>query len=201
MIIRRFIVPTAIGAAALIGAMLIAINIGHAADLGGKPVSRAEAEAATTSPWTGFYAGLGIGAVAGVMDPIFGVDGYQYGAVVGYNQQIGRLIVGARVGYDQKHVTAFGSDVSAKEWYYGGIVGFALNNATMAYALAEQPHMTVMGMDTTGLTVGGGLATLLHKDWDLALEYKHETFKDIPNAREHVIGTRLSYHFNSLLGR
>jgi opacity protein-like surface antigen len=191
----RFLKPALAGfltAAVFVAAIFVAIIPANAADKGG--ITRAEAEKlAPVSPWTACYAGVSIGAVAGVMDPIFGVDGYSFGGFGGCDIQMGRIVIGATVDYSQMHVTAFGATEEAKHLSFGGRAGVLPTDNTLLYAKLARPRLTMDGDNTNGLAVGAGIDTMLAPNWMLRFEYSRETFDDIPDARAHVIWAGIAY--------
>ncbi len=175
--------------------LMVLATYAKAADKGGAPVTAAEAaRLAPTNPWSACHAGVTIGVVAGVMDPIYGVDGYQYGGALGCDLQINQLVIGAFTDYSWKHVTAFGNGVDGNAWTFGGRAGFLVNSSTLLYGLVGRSQLRIDGMgETNGLAIGGGIETLLRPDVSVALEYRRSTYDDITDGREHTVGVRLSY--------
>lgn len=195
----RFLKPALAGlltGAVFVAAIFVAIIPARAADKGA-PVTRAEAaKLAPVNPWSACYAGVAIGAVAGVMDPIYGVDGYAFAGFGGCDIQMGRIVIGATVDYGQMHVTAFGATEEAKHLSFGGRAGVLPTDNTLLYAKLARPRLTFDGDNTNGIGVGGGIDTMLAPNWMLRLEYTRETFDDLPNARAHVIWAGIAYKFD-----
>ncbi len=130
--------------------------------------------------WSGLYVGGNTGLVAGVNDAGAGEDGYIGGA------QVGALFAG--VGYD------------AKKWDVSGRLGFLITDHTLLYAKLSRPSLTNgMGEHAIGLGIGGGMETMIAKNWSLALEYERETYSAFPGAREHIGTLRINYHLPVLL--
>lgn len=172
-----------------------------AADKGGSAVASAGHEAPPSSGWTGCYIAGGVGIVAGIMDPIFGVDGYGYGVRVGCDIKAGVLVVGGLVDYDWKHVKVGSTTFTPHSWDFGGRAGVLVNSNALAYAVITRPTLSITGMpDSTGLGFGGGIETKLNNNFSVSLEYLRSTYDKIPNAREHDLTVRLSYHLPVLDG-
>lgn len=146
--------------------------------------------AVIASSWTGCHASAFGGGVSGVMDPGYGVDGYLYGLGIGCDMQLNRIVLGGFVDHAWMHVTQFGG-VDAREWSFGGRAGVLLTDNTLLYGLVSRPQLNIDGMGSvTGFGWGGGLETKLGglaNNWTAVLEYRQNTFDDIPDAREHQV--------------
>lgn len=176
--------------------MLIALpQLAGAADKGGPKRVFDDAPVAPTS-WTGIYVGGNIGMVAGIADPFYGVDGYQFGGRVGYDLQINRLVLGAFAGYDWKTVSIGSNSIDANELSFGGRAGVLVTDDALLYAVVFRPRLTIDNMGhTDGIGFGGGLEVKMTPNWSVSGEYNRETFSDIGhNAREHVVRFGVNYH-------
>lgn len=173
----------------------------HAADKGkAPPVSRAEAEKiAPTSPWTAFYAGGSLGAVAGVHDAGYGLDGWQYGGIAGVDMQINQIVIGARVTHDRKKVEFGGTSIDANATAFGGRAGVLVAPSALAYGCVDRVQkLKIDGVgDTSGLKVCGGIEALMRNDVSVALEYGRATYEDLSDAREHTFTLRGVYRFQA----
>ncbi len=192
---KNFLLYAAIGALALIGATIYATGYAKAADKGGI-VTRAEAEQMfPTNPWTAVYAGIGVGTGALTSDYGIGVDGIAFSGRVGADVQIGRILFGllADARYDHVSTTYFSAD--PKEWMVAARAGVLVSDHVLAYGLVGENWLSVSGMKTQGIALGGGLETAVTKNWRLGLEYLHVTYDDIPSAREQTVTARLIFAF------
>lgn len=168
----------------------------HAADKNAPPVTRAEAEQMfPTAPWTAVYAGIGIGTGALTTDYGVGVDGYQFSGRIGGDVQISRIVVGVLAQYGYDHVSLLGASLDPKEVLVAARAGVLLTDNVLAYGLAGETWLSVSGMNTHGLTTGGGLEVAMTKNWRLGLEYDHTTYDAIAASREQVIRASLIFAF------
>ena len=186
---------------AIIGlALLVVLKTAvFAADKGGPslPPVLSDAPYDAKPVWSGLYVGGNAGIVAGIVDPIFGVDGYQGGLQAGALLQMGRLIVGAEASYDWKKVQAFGTNINAHQWDYSGRLGVLVTDHTLLYGKLSRPTLTIDsfgGGNSAGIGFGGGMETMIARNWSLSAEYERDTFDKISTGREHVVSVRLNYH-------
>lgn len=192
---------TWIGIVVLAAFVLIALAVykpAHADTIKPAPVSRAEAEQlAPTSPWTACYAGASVGAVAGVHDAGYGLDGYQYGVIAGCDLQVNQIVLGARLSHDRKKVELGGTAIDANATAFGGRAGVLVAPSALLYGAVDRVQkLKIDGVgDTSGLKVGGGIEALMRQDVSVALEYGRATYEEIANAREHTVTGRIVYRF------
>lgn len=192
--IRRALLLAA-GAAALIGAMLIAVPPSYSADKGGI-VTRAEAEQMfPTNPWTAIYAGVGVGTGALTSDFGGGVDGIQFSGRIGGDVQISRILFGVLADYRYDHISTTFFTANPTEWMLAARAGILVSDHVLAYGLIGENWLKVNGMHTQGLAAGGGLEVAVTKNWRLGMEYLHVTYDDIPSAREQTVTARLIFAF------
>ena len=145
--------------------------------------------------WSGIYVGGNAGVVAGVNDLGDGADGYEGGAQVGALFQIGRLVAGIETSYDWAKGTNAGVSVSARKWDISGRLGFLATDYTLLYAKVSRPNFNnSLDNHAIGLGIGGGVETMIAKNWSLALEYERDTYNSMPGARDHIGTVRLNYH-------
>ena len=191
---RKLITYAAVATASLVGAMLIAAAPTWSADKGG-PVTRAEAEAMfPQSPWTAVYGSVSVGTGALTSDAIpIGIEGTAFGARVGADVQISRVLFGVYTNYQWDHVSMFGGSVSPKEWLVAARAGVLVTDHALVYGLVGSNKLRISGMDTRGLATGGGLEVAMTKNWRRGLEYQRTTYDDLPTFHEQVISARLIF--------
>ncbi len=191
---KNFLLYAAIGALALIGATIYATGYAKAADKGGI-VTRAEAEQMfPTNPWTALYGSVGVGTGALTSDAMpIGIEGTAFSARIGGDVQISRILFGVFTNYQWDTVSVFGSSTHPTEWLIAARAGVLVTDSTLVYGLVGSNKLSVSGMDTRGVTVGGGIETALTKHWRLALEYDRTTYSDLPTFQEQVVTARLIF--------
>ena len=197
-ILRKYGSWIAVAVVILIGLGVYATRA-RAADKGGPslPPILSDAPYDAKPVWTGLYVGGNAGIVAGIVDPIFGVDGYQGGVQIGALLQMGRLIVGAEASYDWKKVQALGTNINAHQWDYSGRLGVLVTDHTLLYAKLSRPTLTIDsfgGGNSAGIGFGGGMETMIARNWSIAAEYERDTFDKISTGREHIVSVRVNYH-------
>ncbi len=190
---------TLIGIVLLLSLVAISLAVfngkAHAADKGG-PVTRAEAEQMfPVAPWTAIYGGLGVGTGALTSDFGFGLDGYQFSGRVGGDIQISRIVIGILAQYGYDHATVLGTSFDPKEALLGARAGVLLSDNVLAYGVVGETWLTVSGLNTHGLTTGGGLEVAMTRNWRVGLEYDHTTYDAIAAAREQSVTARLIFAF------
>ena len=155
--------------------------------------SRAKAD--TKYNWTGMYIGGSVGSSSGVGNG-FGVDGHSFGATAGGGLQMGSIYLGAFIDYDHKALDFAGNAFDVQEITAGGRGGILVTNATMIYGLIGHVWLDVKDMNfkTTGLALGGGMETRLSEHLSFAIEYRQNTFEDLPNGTEHVAKAILKWN-------
>lgn len=165
--------------------------------------------------WTGFYVGAQAGwaqtrteltpgaAIAGgaavASLPSLNRNGATVGLLLGYNYQIGQLVLGAEIDGaalitgKQRHATLTGDFITAHTNWAGSArlrVGYAFDRfmiyATGGLALAA-PKSTVTGTgysygagDSTrlGWTLGAGAEYAITNNWIAGLEYRYSQFEE-----------------------
>jgi opacity protein-like surface antigen len=195
--IKRLVVPTLLALASFAVCFLVLISPAPAADKGGPipGVTRAEAEAMFPSNvWTAVYASIGIGTGAMVSDTLgLGVDGYQLSGRIGGDVQINRIVIGLLTDYGFDHTTGVFGNVNPKEWMVAARAGVLVTDSALVYGLAGERWLSQTGLNTQGITVGGGIEVAMTKHWRLDLEYNRTTY-DAPSlatAVEQTVSGRL----------
>jgi outer membrane immunogenic protein len=190
---RRFTLALAAATVAL------GVTAASAADLGQRPVYKAQPAPVAIYNWSGFYIGGHAGYAWGreeITDNITGVtnatdpSGFLAGAQVGYNWQVGQWVFG--IEGDWSWTNADGSAAipgaivtSEHNWYstLTGRVGYAVDN-TLWYvkggAAWAETDFSIAGIGVSetrnGWTIGGGLEYGLTPNWSAKLEYNYLDF-------------------------
>lgn len=190
---RRFTLALAAATVAL------GVTAASAADLGQRPVYKAQPAPVAIYNWSGFYIGGHAGYAwgrEGITDNITGVtaatdpSGFLAGAQVGYNWQVGQWVFG--IEGDWSWTNADGSAAipgaivtSEHNWYstLTGRVGYAVDN-TLWYvkggAAWAETDFSIAGIGVSetrnGWTIGGGLEYGFTPNWSAKLEYNYLDF-------------------------
>jgi opacity protein-like surface antigen len=154
-----------------------------------------KAKADTPYNWTGMYVGGSVGATSAVGNGL-GADGHSFGATAGAGIQMGMLYFGGFIDYDHKKLDWAGMPFEVQEITAGGRGGILVTNATLLYALVGHVWLDAKDFDfkTTGLAIGGGVETRVSEHVSIGLEYRQQTFDDLPNGTEHVVKARLNWN-------
>lgn len=131
--------------------------------------------------------------VDGVSNP----DGLMYGGAIGYDVQLGGLVVGAEGEYTDSdaNISAVGARVdAARDLYAGGRVGFAtgpgLLYAKVGYTNARFKGTSAGISDSTnldGVRVGGGMEFAIARNLYAKAEYRYSNYSD-DVERHQVVG-------------
>jgi len=182
--------------AALIGVgALLAAQGALAADLSLTPLYKAPpAQMAPAYDWTGFYLGINGGGGWGHsywsgQGSGFPLSGGQVGGTLGYNWQVGKVVLGAEGDVDWSRFT--GTDNStlcpgcstSDTWLstVRGRLGYSFDRV-MPYVTgglavgdisAAAPGLPGATNTNTGWTVGGGVEVALPGNWSAKAEYLH----------------------------
>jgi outer membrane immunogenic protein len=176
-----------------ISALLAAGNAG-AADLSLAPLYKAPPAPAPAYDWSGFYLGINGGGGWGHsywsgQGSGFGLSGGQAGGTLGYNWQVGKVVLGAEGDVDWMRLT--GTDGSTLcpgcnttgTWLstVRGRLGYSFDRV-MPYVTgglavgdinAAAPGLTGASNTNAGWTVGGGVEVALPGNWSAKAEYLH----------------------------
>jgi outer membrane immunogenic protein len=190
---RRFTLALAAATVAL------GVTAASAADLGQRPVYKAQPAPVAIYNWSGFYIGGHAGYAWGreeITDNITGVtgatdpSGFLAGAQVGYNWQVGQWVFGIEGDWSWTNAdgsTAIpGAIVTSEHNWYGTAtarLGYAVDNwlwyvkGGAAWADADYSIAGVsVGETRSGWTIGGGLEYGLTPNWSAKLEYNYLDF-------------------------
>jgi len=154
-----------------------------AADKGGPSANFLEVKDVEKAPWTGLWASVNLSYTmqSTEVGPLaFDAKAMSYGLGVGYDVQLGRVVIGVMADHDWTKADSAISEFS-RSWFVGGRAGWLITDNALLYGLAGYTSLdgTVpAGFDTyKGLTVGGGLEILrpfaLPKNWSLKAEFRH----------------------------
>lgn len=190
---RRFTLALAAATVAL------GVTAASAADLGQRPVYKAQPAPVAIYNWSGFYIGGHAGYAWGreeITDNITGVtaatdpSGFLAGAQVGYNWQVGQWVFGIEGDWSWTNADGSaaipGAIVTSEHNWYGTAtarLGYAVDNwlwyvkGGAAWADADYSIAGVsVGETRSGWTIGGGLEYGLTPNWSAKLEYNYLDF-------------------------
>jgi len=184
---------------ALAAVVALGVTAASAADLGQRPVYKAQPAPIAIYNWSGFYVGGHLGGAWGredIRDNITGLtgktdpSGFLGGAQVGYNWQVGQWVFG--IEGDWSWTNADGDAAipgaivkSEYNWFstLTGRVGYAVDNwlwyvkGGAAWADVDYSIGGVkVGENRNGWTIGGGLEYGLTPNWSAKLEYNYLDF-------------------------
>jgi outer membrane immunogenic protein len=175
-------------------ALCVASEAANAADLRRPPPQYpVKAQPVRLFDWTGFYVGVNAGYGWGTSRYDFGteldrfkVNGGLVGGTVGYNYQIGSMVLGIEGDMDWQDVKGDGACVGGicqtkSRWLATarGRVGYAIDRlmpyVTGGVAFADLqttvPGAALQSDTRTGWTVGGGAEYAFAPNWTLKAEY------------------------------
>ena len=196
----------------LAGATVLALTAAQPTLAADAPIYKGPAPyAVALFNWTGFYVGATVGygwgdskhcdantcALPGVVYPAFTMTGWTAGGTIGYNNQIGNVVLGVEADYSWANIT--GSSPSTLGFGCAGrcltqIQGFGTVRARLGYAFDRfLPYITggvaftqlnasignpilANGSATTtrtNLTLGAGVEYAFTNNWSAKLEYLH----------------------------
>ncbi len=186
---KIFLTSTILGATA----MLALASGASAADLPRKSAPQQFVQPLPIFTWTGFYVGINGGYLFDTGGSRQSGEGFSIGGTVGYNYQIGNIVVGlegdlAYVEQNNRNSFAFGAGNgfgSNDMTYFGtvrGRLGFAFDRflvyGTGGLAFADQNNNSNFGgfgrssNDVQfGYTIGAGLEYALTNNWSVKAEY------------------------------
>jgi outer membrane immunogenic protein len=194
-------------APALLAAAVAAPAV-HAADLGGRPSLKDDADyGAPRYLWTGVYAGLQAGYGWGesrqtntttlITTGDYDIDGFVGGGTLGYNFQSGQIVWGIET--DLSYADISGSSTfacvlgctSSIDWLWTlrGRLGLDMNGwmpyVTGGLAVADgevSTNAAGSSSDTlVGWTIGGGLEVKVDRNWSVKAEYLFVDLGDMRN--------------------
>ncbi|MEE9454214.1 MAG: outer membrane beta-barrel protein [Paracoccaceae bacterium] len=165
--------------------------------------------AAPVQQWTGPYAGLQLGFGQGEMVSQGGVElsGIVYGAHVGYNYDLGSIVLSAEADYNLADINGIfdGTAVIKTLAHLKARVGYDLGQ-TLIYGTGGLAYaeMDLFNGSSTysgkGYFAGLGVDHKIAADWTAGAEYLYHQFEDLGGAafldiNLHTVQARVSYHF------
>lgn len=126
---------------------------------------------AATPAMASDFAGVRVEATAGVDDVTGGVDATDvaYGAALGYDLQLGKVVVGAEATAANVFDRA---DLGA-----AARLGYVLNENVLAFTRVGYTSLDLGARSADGLTVGGGLEVNLSGPVFVKAEYRYTDFE------------------------
>jgi outer membrane immunogenic protein len=172
----------------------------QAADLGRAPIVKAPPYIAPYQNWTGLYVGVNAGGGwgsstwSGVAPGSFDVSGGFVGGTLGYNWQIGQIVLGLEGDIDWSDIRGSsgicGFACQTRNNWFGttrGRIGYAFDRwmpyitGGLAFGDIEaNPASPFASASTTnaGWTLGGGVEVALSPNWSAKVEYLHLDLSD-----------------------
>lgn len=195
----RFTLPLALGLSA--AAALPALAGGYD-PAPAEPVitPMAPAPAPLGGDWGGFYAGVQLGyADVNPSGGVQGGDGETYGLHAGYRWDMGSVVYGIELDYDQADIRIAGGaqklrDVARLKGQVGYDMGSTLLYGTLGVANAD----TTLG-DETGWLAGAGIAYQVTPAWTVGAEALYHDFDQFGSsgvgAKATTLSLRASFRF------
>jgi outer membrane immunogenic protein len=168
---------------------LIALGMAPAiaADLAARPYTKAPAAAIAINNWTGFYLGAMGGYAQENSDGLGSLSGGFAGGTVGYNWQMGNVVLGIEADAAWADVGATVGVVESRIRDMGtvrGRVGYAFDQVlvygTGGYAWADN-RLSIAGLSDSkvhsGWTLGAGVEVMFAPKWSVKAEYLYRSFE------------------------
>lgn len=151
-------------------------------------VAAAVAAMGATPALAGDFSGARIEVTAGADDVTKGVDPTEvtYGAGVGYDVQLGKVVAGVEAAVDNVF--------DRRDIGVGARLGYVVNDNVMFYGKVGYANWRqVEGLDTEGLRLGGGLEVNLMGPIYGGVEYRYTDFEG--NLGKHGGLVKVGYRF------
>jgi outer membrane immunogenic protein len=183
---------------ASVGALALGVASASAADLPRRPVMPTKAPAYVAPPpftWTGFYIGINGGGAFGRSNfatPFdtgsFDMDGGLVGGTLGYNYQMGNIVLGVEGDGDWTHITGsapcLGTSCDVRnDWLatargrlgysFGRFMPYVTGGAAFGNIKTSIAGVGDAESTKTGWTAGGGLEAAIAGPWSAKVEYLH----------------------------
>jgi outer membrane immunogenic protein len=187
-----------------VAALALSAGFASAADLPRR--SAAVAPAPVVAPvftWTGFYAGLNAGLING-RDLGASESSFTVGARVGFDYQVGALVVGVLADADYS-----GLDVNGFQTRFVGQlnarVGFLAQPSLLLYATGGYTYADVdmAGISyANGWNVGAGVEYRINANWSTFVEYRYHDLRTegtlaSRDVDAHTVKIGVNYRFGS----
>lgn len=154
-------------------------------------IASVAALALSTPAFAADFTGPRVGATIGFVDDDFaGTEAFTYGANIGYDFDLGKLVAGGTLEYQDSGEEGIGRDLSATA-RIGGKVG---ENALL-YALAGYTNLGVEGtnVELDGVRVGAGAEFAVGSNVYANAEYRYSNYELGVEAHQMLVG--LGYRF------
>ncbi len=151
-------------------------------------VAAAAATFAATPAFAGDFSGPRIEVTAGADDVTAGVDrtDVTYGAGVGYDLQLGRLVAGVEAAVDNVF--------DRRDIGVGARLGLVLNDNVLAYGKVGYANWSqVAGRSTDGLRLGGGLEVNVAGPVYGKVEYRYTDFDGATGKHGGLVGVGIRF--------
>ena len=155
----------------------------------------------------GDFSGVKATAIAGYdnidldIAGIDNVDGFLYGAALGYDMQSGNIVYGVELEATEstgKLSTAVGNIEVGRDLYAGGRLGYVLGDSTLLYAKAGYTNARssspgLGGANGDGVRVGAGLEFKLSENTFARGEYRYSNYEDGVSRNQGLIGLGVKF--------
>jgi outer membrane immunogenic protein len=141
-----------------------------------------------TPAFAGDFSGPRLEATAGANDVANGVDptDVTYGAGLGYDLQLGKVVVGAEATVDNVF--------DRRDLGVAGRIGYTLNDNALLYGKVGYANWRqVRNVDTEGLRLGGGLEVNLAGPVYAKAEYRYTDFEGSVGKHDGLVGVGLRF--------
>ena len=142
----------------------------------------------TTPAFAGDFSGPRLEVTAGADNVTNGVDptDVTYGAGVGYDLQLGKVVVGVEAAVDNVF--------DRRDFGVGGRLGYTLNENVLLYGKVGYANWRqVANVDTQGLRLGGGLEANLLGPVYVKAEYRYTDFDGSVGKHGGLVGVGLRF--------
>ena len=218
-LMRKVILPLM-----LITTLAIVAHVpGRAADLGAAPILKAPVVTPVYN-WTGLYIGINGGGGrgsshfifpgAGTTTGDFNISGGLVGGTIGYNYQVGRVVLGLEDDVDWTNIK--GSAVcpdqvttceTSNNWLgtaHGRIgvawdrfLPYVTGGAAFGEVRAKRPTVGSLSRTSAGWTVGGGLEAAIAGNWSVKVEYLHVSLDRFTCTQCSTVGDAVDITFRA----
>jgi outer membrane immunogenic protein len=118
-----------------------------------------------------------------------GEDGLVYGAAIGFDKQLGHIVLGAEGEVAGSTVDDSGVH-AGRDLYAGGRIGFVVGNSTLIYGKGGYTNARVSfsgtGVNFDGYRIGGGVEHDFGRFYG-KVEYRYSRYEDADLNRDQVV--------------
>jgi outer membrane immunogenic protein len=145
----------------------------------------------STSAMAADFSGPRVGATIGFVDDDFaGTEAFTYGLNAGYDFDLGKVVAGGTLEWQDSGEEGFGRDLSAV-----ARLGAKLGDRVLLYALAGYTNLGIDGTGTEldGIRVGAGGEVAVTDNVFAQVEYRYSDYEQDAEAHQMLFG--IGYRF------